>query len=165
MIFAIDPGPEKSAWLVYDSGKIHKFGIDPNRVVRDIVQEFALNSTSNNVVAIEQIRSYGKRVGNKTFDTCEWAGRFAQVAEDAMAQSFGAVKLIPRPDVKLIVCLNNTARDSDVRDALVYRYGGESAVGTKKTPGPLYGIVKDLWAALAVAVAVEELSKRGKKHG
>jgi len=30
--------------------------------------------------------------------------------------------------------------------------GGDGAVGTKKAPGPLYGVKTHMWSALAVAV-------------
>jgi hypothetical protein len=45
------------------------------------------------------------------------------------------------------------AKDANIRQALIDIYGGnDKAIGNKKTPGPLYGIKGDLWAALAVAV-------------
>jgi hypothetical protein len=40
------------------------------------------------------------------------------------------------------------AKDANIRQALIDKLG---AVGTKKAPGPLYGISGHLWAALAVA--------------
>lgn len=37
--------------------------------------------------------------------------------------------------------------------ALIDRFGGkDAAIGRKATPGPLYGITKDLWSALAIAI-------------
>ena len=35
---------------------------------------------------------------------------------------------------------------------LLDRFGGSSAIGLKRSPGPLYGVSKDVWSALAVAV-------------
>jgi hypothetical protein len=32
------------------------------------------------------------------------------------------------------------------------RFGGSAAVGRKAAPGPLYGISRDVWSALAIAV-------------
>ncbi len=45
-------------------------------------------------------------------------------------------------------------RDSLVRQRLIEIHGGDraSAVGTKKQPGPLYGVSSHAWQALAVAV-------------
>jgi len=44
--------------------------------------------------------------------------------------------------------------DSTIRQAMLDRYGPgrEKAIGKKKSPGPLYGIRKDEWQALALAV-------------
>ena len=38
------------------------------------------------------------------------------------------------------------------------KFGGskETAIGKKANPGPLYGVKKDIWAALAVAVTWAE---------
>jgi hypothetical protein len=40
-------------------------------------------------------------------------------------------------------------------------HGGErrAAMGTKKAPGPLYGVASHAWAALAVAVAAQEVGR------
>ena len=46
------------------------------------------------------------------------------------------------------------------RGALIDRYGGDggkrAAVGLKATPGPLYGVKKDVWSALALVVMYAE---------
>ena len=46
--------------------------------------------------------------------------------------------------------------DALVRRAMLDRFGGDGAKGTKKAPGPLYGFHADCWAALAVAVTWSE---------
>ena len=45
-------------------------------------------------------------------------------------------------------------RDSLVRQRLIEMFGGDrkTAQGTKKEPGPLYGVASHAWQALAVAV-------------
>jgi hypothetical protein len=45
------------------------------------------------------------------------------------------------------------AKDANIRQALIDRFG---AVGTKKMPGPLFGVSSHYWAALAVAVYAAE---------
>ena len=85
-------------------------------------------------------------VGREVFDTVFWSGRFAQ----AWGASFA---LLPRREVKLHLCHSAKATDATIRQALLDQFGGkERAIGTKKTPGPLYGIHKDLWSCLALAV-------------
>ena len=59
-----------------------------------------------------------------------------------------------RKEVKLALCNSLRARDSNIRRALLDRFGPtrKQAVGTKARPGPLYGVKSHIWAALAVAV-------------
>ncbi len=67
----------------------------------------------------------------------------------------GPHELIDRGEVKLRLLGVRKGTDADVREALIDRYGGdrETAVGRKANPGPLHGIARDMWAALAVGVA------------
>ena len=93
-------------------------------------------------MAMEQIRGYGMIVGAEVFDTCFWSGRFVEAWS-------GKFDLIPRRDVKLHLCGSSRAKDSNVRQAVIDRVGPQ---GTKKAPGPTYGIKADEWAALALAL-------------
>ena len=96
------------------------------------------------------------------------------------------VVLVERPDIKLVLCGSRAAKDPNVRQALIDRWGGDSvAVGGKKCPecrqrrtqqsgcglcrgsgwehpkGVLYGIGSHVWSALAVAVWGKETGKAG----
>jgi len=66
-----------------------------------------------------------------------------------------------RKTVAAHLCNTSRANDSNIRQALIDRFGPgrEKAIGTKKNPGPLYGIKKDLWSALAVAVTYADKIK------
>ena len=45
------------------------------------------------------------------------------------------------------------AAGARTRHALIDRFGGkDAAIGRKAAPGPLYGISRDMWSALAIAV-------------
>jgi hypothetical protein len=48
------------------------------------------------------------------------------------------------------------ATDANIRASLIDRYGPgkDSAIGSKRSPGPLYGLKGDEWSALAVALTV-----------
>jgi hypothetical protein len=98
-------------------------------------------------MAIEMIASYGMPVGAEVFDTCVWIGRFTQAWPAATVPIF-------RKDVKMHLCGQTKAKDKNVRQALIDRFGPgkDKAIGKKAKPGPLYGYSGDLWAALAVAV-------------
>ena len=101
-------------------------------------------------LAIEMIASYGMAVGKEVFETCVLIGRIVE----AWTHRQGQHRLVYRRDVKLFHCETARANDANIRAALLDRYGPgkDIAVGTKKTPGPLYGIKGDEWAALAVAL-------------
>ena len=51
------------------------------------------------------------------------------------------------------LCGNMRARDGNIRQALLDRFGGKDrAIGRKGSYGPLHGISGDCWSALAVGV-------------
>jgi hypothetical protein len=144
LILAIDPGSEQSAWLVYNSetAGIRQFAIVPNG---DLLLQLRLGVTAD-VVVIERIESYGMAVGREVFDTVHWSGRFTEACRPTR------VEQLPRRAVKLAICGDSRAKDANIRQALLDRFGGTSAVGRKAAPGPLYGVSRDVWSALAIAV-------------
>ena len=85
-------------------------------------------------------------VGREVFETVYWIGRFAQAAQPVEHT------LVSRGAVKMHLCGSKRAKDSNIRQALIDRFGGSAAIGRKADPGPLYGISGDVWSALAVAV-------------
>ena len=144
MILAIDPGPTKSAFVLWDGRQVHGAGWEENESIRSRLELFVRHSSSPRV-AIEMIASYGMAVGASVFGTCVEIGRMVEVA----SRNGTTPELVFRRDVKLHVCGSARAKDANVRQALIDSLG---EVGTKKTPGPLYGVKSHMWAALAVAV-------------
>ena len=158
---AIDPGPEVSAWLVHDSAndEIRGFGIWPNHELLDLLRGDAHGGLSSEVtrIAIEKVESFGMAVGAEVFETVFWSGRFAE----ASSRWSISLERIPRRAVKLHLCGSARAKDANIRQALIDRYGGPSSRGTKAKPGPLYGIANDVWSALAVAVTAADQAEDG----
>lgn len=142
-ILAIDPGSEQSAWLLWD-GAVRGFGIQPNDELLANLYRRSLGAIDR--VVIEKIESYGMAVGAEVFATVHWAGRFTEAARPI------SVVQLPRRAVKLAICGDSRAKDANIRQALLDRFGGARAVGRKADPGPLYGISRDVWSALAIAV-------------
>jgi hypothetical protein len=141
-VLAIDPGNVKSAWLVWDGERIHE---------RDIVENSLLlralaHGRGADHLAIEMVESFGMAVGKEVFETVYWIGRFVQAWR-------GPYTRVYRKEVKLHLCGNCRAKDPNIRQALLDKLG---PVGTKREPGPCYGIKSDLWSALAVAVTFVE---------
>jgi hypothetical protein len=56
---------------------------------------------------------------------------------------------VERREVKLHLCGQARAKDSNIIQALKDRFGDK---GTKNKPGLTYGMRKDLWQAFALAV-------------
>ena len=145
-ILAIDPGPEESAFVLFDGEGVLRAQCWPNA---DVLREIEiLNERDHDLpLAIEWITHMGMPAGRELFETCYWVGRFAQ------AHSRMPVTRISRVEVKLNLCGSARAKDPNIRQALLDRFGGkEAAIGRKASPGPLYGVSGHAWSALAVAV-------------
>ena len=108
------------------------------------------------------IDSYGMPVGQEVFDTCVWIGRFYEFLTPRIDNK---ISLIKRGEVKLHLCESRRAKDSNIMQALIDRFGdvnkhGKYSKGTKKDPGFFYGFVADEWAAFALAVTYFDNLKR-----
>lgn len=152
MILAIDPGPEKSGVVVYDN--------DRKVIVESCIEEndrviCRMHTLSKIEVIIEWVEPYGARVGSTTFRTVYWIGRFAESARREVGDRW---TLVSRRDLKRKWGLPMNATDTDIRNYILDMFGGirKVAVGTKKQPGPLYGLKGHCWQALALALMVSE---------
>ena len=155
-ILAIDPGPTDSAYVLMAGEKILKFAKCDNALLCDAIMTKLIEPGA---LVIEKIASYGMPVGQEVFETVFWSGRFAQANYAHLAD----VYRIPRKEVVTALCGSSKANDANVRQALIDRYGGkEKAIGKKKAPGPLYGVTKDVWSALAVAIVWQDRRAGGK---
>ena len=150
VILGLDPGNEISAAVVWDPDgrRVIDHALLDNEAMRFYV---AKTFDPVEIMAIEMIASYGMAVGKTVFDTCVWIGRFMEVFS-------GRAELEYRKDVKMFLCNSMRAKDANVRQAVMDMFGStrRKAIGLKKSPGPLYGIKKDLWQALAVAITYSD---------
>jgi hypothetical protein len=146
MILGIDPGNEKSAYVLWDGQRVRDRNILKNESILDLA---GVAKSEECAIGIEMISSYGMPVGREVFETCVWIGRFIQ--------AMGETNMIYRHEIKTHFCNSQRAKDGNIRQALLDRFGGkEKAIGKKKSPGPLYGIKGDEWAALAVALCLQD---------
>lgn len=179
---AIDPGDEVSGWVAYRRSpkllsKLHVVakGIWRNKHLRKLLLIFKEQRRDKmGVVAIEKPFASGMLASNELFDTCLEIGRFKQVWLNN--KTFHEVH---RKDVKLHICGSSRAKDPNVRQALIDRFGGKArALGGSKCrkckgkgwfgpgrpecevcggtkwehpPGPLLGFADHMWAALGIA--------------
>ena len=153
MILAIDPGCNESAYVVLDERlKPVKFGKVYNTDMLDVIE----NADCEHI-AIEMVASYGMAVGKEVFETVFWIGRFW---ETALLTDCKYIQKIYRKDEKMNLCHNMKAKDSNIRQALIDRFG---VVGVKKAQGWFYGVSKDVWAAIAVGVTYHDLYLAGDR--
>lgn len=173
-IIGIDPGNEKSAWCVLQDGVPVVFAKERNEAILERMYFADWKGCEPGTACIEMVQCLGMAVGFEVFDTAFWTGRFVQ------AWPGEPMERLLRTDVKLHLCHSMRAKDSNIRQALIDRFGGDSkAIGGKKCgkckgkgwvgrgrptcdvcdgekwehpPGPLHGISVDVWAALAVGV-------------
>lgn len=157
-VMAIDPGTFESAWVKFQRGVPVAFGKDANATVLRKVRAYVAPGAQ---IVCEQIESYGMAVGREVFETVRWAGRFEQTFLGWDDRNGEGWHYLPRRAVKLEICGQPRAKDANIRAALIDLYGGkEAAIGRKATPGPLYGMSGDVWAALAVGITWMRLQAR-----
>lgn len=135
---AIDPGPDKSAYLLWGAPVMESGHIDNEELMVELEHNERFHA---DIIACEMIACYGMPVGKETFETCVWIGRF-------MERAPRPIRRVYRKDVKMHLCGSMKAKDGNIRQALIDKYGKP---GTKKQPGPTYGITSHLWSCLAIA--------------
>lgn len=154
-IFAIDPGNVQSAYCLMDESlKPLKFDkVDNEELLKMMESGFPFEVHPDTHFAIEMIGHYGTGMpaGKTVFDTCVWIGVFLQ---SHRRQTGKKGTLIMRREEKMNLCGNMKAKDGNIRQALIDRFG---IVGTKKSPGWFYGFKADIWQAYAVGVTYHDI--------
>jgi hypothetical protein len=151
MILAIDPGNIETGFcLINDNYTIIEKGKWKNE---DLLAYIYNDLPSLCDVVIEMVASYGMAVGQTVFDTCVWIGRF----HEASLNSVRRASKIYRKDIKMNICGQTRAKDSNIRQALVDRFSydrhkAKGGKGTKSDPGFFFGFKSDIWAAYALGV-------------
>jgi hypothetical protein len=123
-ILSIDPGNVESAFCLIDSEDYIplEFGKTANENLR-----VGMYNVQYDKAIIEMVASYGMAVGATVFETCVAIGQFKEIA---MRKNI-PVEFIYRKDEKMNLCHSMKAKDSNIRQALIDRFG---PVGTKKNP-------------------------------
>lgn len=140
-ILAIDPGSSESGWVLYEAGRVLDCGVSDNH---DMLPWIAAGQGAD-VLALEMAESFGQKVWSQVFTAVRWTGRFEQAWTGRRPAVF-----VTRSQVKLCLIGKRAGDDKMIRQALIDLLGER---GTKKAPGPTYGVTSHAWAALAVAVA------------
>lgn len=154
-IIGIDPGNEKSAIVIWDGEKIIAKAKTENYILLNQIRHYPKNDA---VMAIEMLASYGMPVGQTVLDTCKWVGRF-QEAWESKDLGYKCELLFRKKDICMNLCNSTRAKDKNIRQALIDRFGKP---GTKKNPNLIYDdmeikMADDIWQALAVAITYQDL--------
>lgn len=124
--------------------------LEANTIANSAMLERLKGEFKDTSCAIEMVESYGMAVGKEVFETVLWVGRFYQ---QWFINNDLPVELIYRRQIKLHHCQSARAKDTNIRQALMDKYGPP---GVKKAPGVTYGLVKHEWSAFAIATFMTE---------
>jgi hypothetical protein len=75
-VLGIDPGPEHSAYVLWESGSVRDAAFIDNEALRHYLRSIEVHESDQ--CAIETITGYGMPVGKETFGTCIWIGIFQE---------------------------------------------------------------------------------------
>lgn len=147
MILGLDPGTTQSALVAYDPAThaVCEHVTCPNEDILRALQGY--HRVAEDVLVIEQIAAMGMAVGNEVFETCWWSGRFYQAWR-------GHAMRLTRLHIKNHLCGHARAKDANVRQALIDRFGG---VTCTKKGGALYRLKGHEWSGLACAIVYAEM--------
>jgi hypothetical protein len=143
-VIGIDPGNENSAFALYNGVSFifkklpnDDFFIEIGKVIHQLKVDH---------IYIEGIQSFGMAVGKSVFETAYMIGELKMWFKILYPNL--KVDVIYRTDVKMHHCKTTKAKDTNIRQSLIDRFG---EVGTKKNQGILYGCSGDMWSAVAIA--------------
>jgi hypothetical protein len=143
-IIGIDTGSEQSGFVVYNpqtNSLCDKYKMENNM----LLDHLGMFGVDQHILAIEMVACYGMPVGKNIFDTALWIGRTVQ----HWVSMKGKFCLVYRMQYKMHFTGNSRAKDSNIRQALIDRFGDK---GTKEAQGFFYGISADMWSASAIAL-------------
>ena len=130
-LLVIDPGNEKSGWALwrYEDMKPdtapYRSGDHFNAALRALISRLKEDNHVGQVI-FEFPVPRGEGVKWQVFATCREVGRMEQILRDTGTTGEPVeIYLADRQDVKLHLCRKATAKDGDVRRAVLERFGGE----------------------------------------
>ena len=142
----IDPGNVQTAIVVILEKEIVYKAILPNNEAFNWLHT-TWRTKYFSPVLMEKMVCMGMPAGKTMWDTAMWIGRFIE------ALRCSPLALVSRMEIKMHFCGTTRAKDGNIRQALLDRYGPQ---GTKKEPGATYQVAKDMWSALAIAAYMQD---------
>ena len=148
IILGIDPGPTTCGIVRYSSTEERVLWSDGAATLDEAL--YQVRARRQDLVLIERVESYGI-AGADLLRTAEVGGRLYEAA----VSSGQRVEWVPRREVCTWLDVTGAGKDRQVREVCVALHGSgkAEAVGTKKSPGPLYGVSAHGWQALGMVLA------------
>lgn len=116
-VLALDPGNVFSGWSIIDRDSLKPLQFNKTEN-RELARMIISDELEFDEFVTERVRSYGMAVGREVFMTCEWTGRFVQLALGRGVP----VSYIHRKDEKMHICGDSRAKDANLRRALIERF-------------------------------------------
>lgn len=155
-ILAIDPGPQDSAGVIWDTEKeiiVEKWH-QLNVKILPGLMSFKIGDQGVEIIAIEDPQAQRRPASNDFINTVQWSARFYQALyQNLYGEKYDALQLIPYSAISSHFCGIANAKEKFVKEELLKRYGPQ---GSKSKQGKLYGISGHCWSALAVSVYVAD---------
>lgn len=169
IIIGIDPGTSLTAYSIVEvkyntlNKVLYKDKIDNQDIYNAILLAlndyltFEKTQSCDINIAIEHMESHGMAVGMTTFETCYFIGELKyklshELYRDIKSNVSTDINInlyrVYRSQEKNYICNSVRAKDSNIRQALIDRFG---EVGTKNNQGYFYGFKADIWASFAIA--------------
>ncbi len=153
-LLAIDPGPTYSALVGWDGERVlFKEKLPSDQVNWKVSQLCMVEKHGYQALLIEQVKLY-QAADQNLHDTILWCGRFVEWWSK-MTSDQVPCHLIPRVRIKAHITGVPSCKDGTVIAALKDRFGHPSRkikLPEGDNGGILYGVTKDCWQALALAV-------------
>lgn len=156
-VLSLDPGNEHTGFVLADSETRRPLEFDkiPNRELADMM----LNGTLKfDEFVTERMESMGTLIGRTVLESCEWVGRFSQIAESLGLE----VNYVYRHEEKIHICGDSRAKDANIRRALIDRFAKTAnGKGTKKEPDFFFQFRSDIWSAYAILTCYLDRKEEG----
>ena len=161
-ILGIDPGPETSGMVLYRLaedprtgwGRVIRSRKDANLVElrAELTGGDVRNGLNPNTFEVVLECTQAGPPSTAVVKTTEVVGRLMEACDTRGIRWHAYYR---REVLQALDCAKKGNKDALVRAALIEIHGGtrQAAIGTKKSPGPLYGVSSHAWQALGVVAA------------
>lgn len=148
IVVGIDPGPEKCGFVAWETREHPLWKLVTADAVSVAELFGAIAAEQPGAVVCEDLTAQGSVLGRHTIETAKVCGELRYFCRERNYP----LHFVTRIAVKKHLLGRASGNDAQVREALAERFGPgrQKAWGTKKSPGPLYGLKGHSVQALAV---------------